>query len=596
MSLLSRLDLQKRIMVYVTIWLVVISVVYTTISLRAIKQSTETVFQERLTLALTIADQLDSLLAHRIAELESVGDMVAFALERDDSSEIEVALENLCHHWTNDHLLTKSCAVSLVDPQGNKIWSQSSQQNLGESSPVPPVDFQKLTQIETTSIIHNVSETELSPPLGLIIVPVRDNNRTTAYLIAEINLTEMTRRLAPDLEIAELGYMIELVDQEGKVLVSPRADRQGKQSIHSSLFANQIRAGQADVQIHNLSGDDRNNSHILAYAPLKTVSWGVFVEQKENLALQLPHLLQTQLLLFGLFVLTVGLVTAWLATRRTVGPVKQLMAATQRIAQGDLEQPISVQRQDEIGQLATAFEQMRKNLVMERRRLQELAVLEERDRLAREMHDGFAQALGVLNLNAKAARQALTTGDLDHSSQALDALEQLIDQTYADVRETISSLRTTISPEKGLIAVVDQYLEEFGLQYGLKTQLILKETEDICFTTSQEIQLLRIIQEALSNVRKHAQASQVRIQFAKIDQTVEITIVDDGPGFDPATVEHATRQAFGLVIMRERAESLNGVFRLETQPGAGTTIMVRIPLKKDEGSDSYGTDAYPASG
>jgi two-component system nitrate/nitrite sensor histidine kinase NarX len=212
------------------------------------------------------------------------------------------------------------------------------------------------------------------------------------------------------------------------------------------------------------------------------------------------------------------------------------------------------------------------------------------------MHDGFAQALGVLNLNAKAARQALATGDLDHSSQALDALEELIDQTYADVRETISSLRTTISAEKGLIAVVDQYLEEFGLQYGLETRLIMAGTEDICFTTSQEIQLLRIIQEALSNVRKHAQASQVRIQFAKLDQTVEITIADDGLGFDPATVEHATGQAFGLVIMRERAESLDGVFRLETQPGAGTTIMVRIPLKKEEGSDAYGTNAYPASG
>lgn len=596
MSLLSRLDLQKRIMVYVTIWLVAISVVYTAVSLRAIRQSTETVFQERLTLAQTIAGQLDSLLAHRMAELESVGDVVAFALERDNSSEIEVALENLCHHWTSDHLLTKSCTVSLVDSQGNKIWSQPSQQDLGESSPISPLNFQKLAQIESPSIIHTVSETESSRPLGLIIVPVRDNNRTSAYLMAEIDLTEMTRRLAPDLEIAELGYAIELVDQEGKVLVSPRVDRQGTQSMHSSLFADQIQVGQADVQIHELFSDGRNNSHILAYAPLKTVSWGVFVEQKENLALQLPHLLQTQLLLFGLFVLTIGLVTAWLATRRTVGPVKQLMAATQRIAQGDLEQPISVQRQDEIGQLAAAFEQMRQNLVMERRRLQELAVLEERDRLAREMHDGFAQALGVLNLNAKAARQALATGDLDHSSQALDALEQLIDQTYADVRETISSLRTTISPEKGLIAVVDQYLEEFGLQYGLETQLILEGTEDICFTTSQEIQLLRIIQEALSNVRKHAQASQVRIQFAKTDQAVEITIADDGLGFDPVTVEHATRQAFGLVIMRERAESLDGTFRLETQPGAGTTIIVRIPLKKEKGSNSYGTDAYPASG
>ncbi|MFQ5859481.1 MAG: histidine kinase, partial [Anaerolineae bacterium] len=282
---------------------------------------------------------------------------------------------------------------------------------------------------------------------------------------------------------------------------------------------------------------------------------------------------------------------------------------------GDLDHPITVQGQDEIRQLAAAFERMRQDLSVERRRVQELAILEERDRLAREMHDGFAQALSVLNLNARAARRAMVKGDADQAAQALDTLDQIIDQAYADVREEISGLRTLVPHREGLIATAGQYLEEFGLQYGIDTALSAEGTEDIAFTTTQEIQLLRILQEALSNVRKHAQADHVQVRFQRANpfgaeapsglpsseakgreaDDVQITVADDGVGFDRVAVERSPKRTFGLAIMRERAESLGGSFGLDTRPGAGTTVIVQIPLAQ-EGGERRGADARLAGG
>jgi len=594
MPFLSQLGLQKRIMSYVTIGLVVIALGYTYIGLRAIEQSTEMIFQERMTMAQTIAGQVEGLLEHVMEELEGTGDEVALALEADDMQGIEETLRTLYHHWVVFHHFTKPCTISLIDLEGRVMWSEPAGSDVIGTSVVRYPGFQELALSEAPRIVHSPSGIVLKRPVVSVTAPVRGGDgRIIAYLVGEIEPTHASHRLVPNLTVAGEGYAAELVDQNGEVLASTEAERQGKPTTHAQLFADRIQARQADVRIHEPFKGEKGDSHIVAYVPLKHVPWGVFVEQKEDIALRLPHLLRIQLALFGLFALAAGLATAWLTTRSVVGPVNHLIAATQRIAGGDLDHPIAVQAQDEIGQLAAAFERMRQDLAAERRRVQDLAILKERDRLAREMHDGFAQALSVLNLNAKAVRQAIMIGDTVHAGEALDALEQVIDQAYADVREAISGLRTLVPHEQGLIATVSQYLEEFGLQYGIATELDVEGMEEVSFTSTQEIQLLRIIQEALSNVRKHAEADHVWIRFQRIDDDVQITIADDGRGFDP--VARVAKQAFGLAIMRERAESLGGSFRLDTRPGAGTTVTVRIPVER-EGSERRGAHAHPVGG
>ncbi|MFQ5856236.1 MAG: HAMP domain-containing protein, partial [Anaerolineae bacterium] len=348
MPFLSRLGLQKRIMLYVTIGLVIIALVYTYVGLQAIEQSTEMVFAERLTMAQTIAGQVDSLLEHVVDELHGTGAEVALALETGDTRGTQAALKNLYHHWTVYHHFTEPCTVSLVEPEGQVIWSEPVRSGIVGTSVARYVDFQKLAHSEAPNVIHSPSGAVLDRPVVFVTLPVRRDGGAIAFLIGEIEPTHASHRLAPSLNIAGSGYTAELVDRDGEVLVSTEAGRQGKPSIHGRLFTDPIQARQADVRIHEMPGGDTGRGHIVAYAPLEHVPWSVYVEQKEDVALELPRLLRARLALFGLFALAAGLATAWLATRRVVRPVTQLIAASRRIAGGDLDHPITVQGQDEI--------------------------------------------------------------------------------------------------------------------------------------------------------------------------------------------------------------------------------------------------------
>jgi two-component system nitrate/nitrite sensor histidine kinase NarX len=157
-------------------------------------------------------------------------------------------------------------------------------------------------------------------------------------------------------------------------------------------------------------------------------------------------------------------------------------------------------------------------------------------------------------------------------------MRAVTDDLYQDVRESISELRTRVS-ERGLPATVREYLDEYEDRHGITVSL---QGEDAArgLPALTAFQLLRIIQEALANVRKHASARNAWITFGKPDgDRLELVVGDDGKGFDPQAVRDPSRKSFGLASMRERVESLGGQLTLESQPGQGTRVMVAIPVK-----------------
>ncbi|MFQ6057298.1 MAG: GAF domain-containing protein [Anaerolineae bacterium] len=247
--------------------------------------------------------------------------------------------------------------------------------------------------------------------------------------------------------------------------------------------------------------------------------------------------------------------------------------------------PYDVELLTAIGnQLGIAIENAQLYEGMERRvqelsqEVQNLAVLEERDRIGREMHDGLAQALGYLNLKLKVAQGHLAAGRLAQAQEDLEQIEEVISESYDDVREAITNLRTTVSRERGLIPTLREYVHEFGLRHGLQTELVVRDGDvEPHFAPADEIQLIRIVQEALANVRKHAQAQRALVAFKLDGNQTEIVIQDDGRGFDADTVARKGGRHFGLAIMRERAESLGGALSIESQPGKGTRVIVRVP-------------------
>lgn len=217
--------------------------------------------------------------------------------------------------------------------------------------------------------------------------------------------------------------------------------------------------------------------------------------------------------------------------------------------------------------------------------VQGVAILEERDRIAREMHDGFAQVLGYVNTKAQAVRHLLATGRVDEAAGMVAQLEEAARAVYVDVREAILGLRATDQDDRRLVPRIRDYLDLFGRLADLKVNCRIENGADVVhLPVAAEIQLLRIIQEALSNVRKHAGATDATVRLRAIDGCLRVIVKDNGHGFDPSRYDRGDWPQFGLKTMKERSEAVGGKFHLRSAPGKGTTIAVTVPLAR--GRDS----------
>ncbi len=214
--------------------------------------------------------------------------------------------------------------------------------------------------------------------------------------------------------------------------------------------------------------------------------------------------------------------------------------------------------------------------------LQSLSIVEERGRIAREMHDGLAQVLGYMNLQVQTLGSLLKQGKSEQLQNELKQMRQAIQVADADVRENILSLRTTLAQEKGMDAAMDEYLAEFGIQTGVETRFSYLVEGNLNLASLAEVQLVCILQEALTNVRKHANASCVAVTITKethenVDQ-IHMHIADDGSGFVQTVFKHN----FGLQTMRERAESVGGRLVVTSVEGDGTCIECYLPCLQQE--------------
>lgn len=207
---------------------------------------------------------------------------------------------------------------------------------------------------------------------------------------------------------------------------------------------------------------------------------------------------------------------------------------------------------------------------------QQLAVLEERDRIAREMHDGLAQILGYIGLKAKTARELLARAQVDRVGPELDQIESVVREAHADIRECILGLKSTVSGGRGLLSTLQEYVRTYSLQNRIRAELVVEsQMEAVPLSPTAEVQLLRIVQEALTNVRKHAAASRTWVRMGIEDHQFKVTIADNGRGFRPAASDGLH---FGLQTMKERAQSVGGTVTFLSQPGQGTQVVALFPL------------------
>ncbi len=218
----------------------------------------------------------------------------------------------------------------------------------------------------------------------------------------------------------------------------------------------------------------------------------------------------------------------------------------------------------------------------ERKRAEEsqqlLAEVRERNRLAQQLHDNVSQVLGYLNLKMTLTHDLLTANRLDEVGANLRELKQIINETYTDIRSEIFNLRAMPTKDVKFLETLRQYLDKYKRFYRLDVQLIFEADEAFFdFPSEVSITLIRTIQEALMNVRKHAQVDHTRIRLGQATNDWCISIEDEGRGFDPNRVTAEQAASYGVKIMQERMEGVGGRLEIESAPGRGARITLFYP-------------------
>lgn len=221
------------------------------------------------------------------------------------------------------------------------------------------------------------------------------------------------------------------------------------------------------------------------------------------------------------------------------------------------------------GQAAIALENARLY-----KQAQQLAVVEERNRLARDLHDSVTQSIYSLTLLAEAGQRMIQAGDTAVIQQNQERLSAISQQALQEMRLLVYELRPFDLRQAGLAAALENRLEVVERRAGVDVEYTV--SGEICLPEAVEEALYRIAHEALNNALKHAQATAVAVTIEASPGAICLQVTDNGRGFETALAERLG--GLGLVSMRERVEMLNGRFNLISEPGSGTTIQVEIPL------------------
>lgn len=590
--------------------------IFSLLSLQAIDDSTDRLLQERLIIAEMAAVEIDGLLNRAFYELEKATDFAPF-----DPRASNLAAESHMLAHAYGRIGTLSLGVIFLDSNGRTVLSEP--YNL--SPPGDDWSGKPYIQRALSTGQRQISVPFLDPrterPAVAVAVPIQDEAGQVISLLAGlIDLTgpEIRKPVEKAQQLGHTGHAL-IVNEEGRIVASTLPEFFLLPGEHQAFYRRMLVEQRPVVESVPTQGA-QHQLHIMAFVPLQSAPWGVAVGGDAAETLAPVRRLRNGILLLGTLSLVTVLGATLFGARRLVRPVKDLTDATQRIAGGDLDQPIAIGEGGEIGLLAQNLETMRHRLaasfheiqawndelehrVQERTReletlnvaLQEkeaghrqllarviTAQEEERMRIARELHDETGQVLASLVMSLEAIERSLPP-EVAMVRERLTRTKVLTEQTVADIRRLIADLRPGILDELGLVAAIrwcaENHLEPLGIAFSLQTEALASAR----LPEELETVLFRITQEAVGNIARHAGATQVDIHLSHRDGRVCLTIEDNGEGFDPEAVQPARdgTRGLGLAGMRERASLIGGQVRIQSQPGQGTRIEVEVPLFKE---------------
>jgi len=598
-------------MVYVAVGLLAAVAAFLFVGLRAVDESTQLVFDERLAIAQNVAAALGRETEYLIPDVEEQVEGLTAAAT---AGQLAATLDETYTHLTasDDFVFFQIGGIWLVDGAGGVLGVAALSDAASQPAPLLARSGWAAGGARLVWPDEPGSDrflTVMVPVLrddgsawGWVVVDTRGRNTEETFVPFGFSVDRVEREdVAP---ISE--YHLEVMSGTGTVILGIGPDELvGVESVHYDVVSEWMREGVSGTILHTLEESGGAETHVMAAAPVPSSPLYLVIEQDEDVALAVPERFRQQVLLISVIGFVVTLTVAWVTTQRVVRPTELLTAAAERMAGGELSTPIQVEAQDEIGVLAEHLEVMRQQLrraldevetanselesrVRERtRQLEELVhrVLtvqeDERRRVAMELHDETAQALTALSMRLDAIVRK-DEGLEPEVAEELRETHQMAGVTLEGVRRMINALGPAALERRGVGAALRSYAEEFLERSGIELQFDVPATRRR-LPENVELTLYRIGQEALNNAVGHSEASQVRVTLVHDEEQATLTVTDDGVGFEPASTSEIRSGSRGLGIagMRERARLVDGRFELESAPGEGTTVRVEVPVGID---------------
>ncbi|MGZ8524870.1 MAG: HAMP domain-containing protein, partial [Chitinophagaceae bacterium] len=319
------------------------------------------------------------------------------------------------------------------------------------------------------------------------------------------------------------------------------------------------------------------------------------VEFPRQLILESANRLLKWMIFAGIVLLVIGILIAWIMSRNIIQPLNQLTAAASGIAAGNYSPTAGVERRDEVGKLARAFNAMIGQVSEARSGLEQKIVEsgqmneqlrqltahlqnireEERIHIAREMHDELGQLLTAFKMDISWLDKRTADTDNIAIKEKLADMNKLIDDSVIFVRKLASELRPSMLDDFGLIPALEWHSEEFNKRFDIKVDFH-SDTRELKTSPVIATGLFRMYQESLTNVARHAEATKVSATLQTTKDRVCLSVQDDGKGF--SLINGDPGKTLGLLGMRERAAMIGGKLEINSAPGKGTYVVVTVPL------------------
>lgn len=609
--------MQRKIIFLVVVSMLIILTSLGVISNLSVNDSIKRSLDSRLTLAEMLGRNIDYILENNLTRLHDISLAGRIDLKDGDWGPEKRALKTAYEY----SIFTDS--IFLLDLQGDVIltypYKESAMVNL---LGIPYVGTALYEGKPVVSDVYTVEPTKRKVILAL--VPLKDREGNLIGLAGgEINPANylFTRII----KSSSAGTnTIELIDSHGVVITSNDPGRILTYSDHNRFLGNLITQKRSTVstchRCHQLEGQDTTlTKDMLAFAPLSVAPWGVSIREPQEIALAPSTNLKKVFFSLSLIYIITAVILSIGLSRSIVSPVKSLIRATRRIGRGDLTRPVAVSSRDEIGALARSFDTMRErlaafndqlqryNVELERRVLNRTKELEqgkkrlsllldevihaqedERKRIARELHDETSQSIAAIGMSIDIASIALKERTL--TPEMLEELRRRVAETLDYMNMLIQDLRPPVLDDLGLQSAIrwlmERHLADRGIRYVLTTspEFDAMGMGDGLIKERAELTLFRVIQEAVINISKHAEASNVEVSISVKDSRLRVEIMDDGVGFDVERVlnQGAGKRGYGLLGINERVGLLEGTLSIHSRPGTGTHITVNIPFSSLE--------------